>query len=56
MYYDIIYSLDDGGWYCQCYDEHGNEHFVTDVYQTEKQAEQAVLDMYKNPVKIKTIT
>jgi len=55
MFYDIVYSPDDGGYYCVCYDEHAVEHFVTDVYPTKQQAENAVVELYKNPIKVNNI-
>ena len=47
MYYDIIYSEDDGGYYCEIYNQQGKDLHTTELYPTQKQAEQAVLKFSK---------
>lgn len=46
MYYDLIYSEDDGGYYCEICNDTGKTVCTTDVYKTEKEAENAAFKKY----------
>jgi hypothetical protein len=51
-YYDVIYSPDDGGYYCEIYTYQGKTISRTRIYKTQKEAEEAVLKRFKRAHKI----
>jgi len=46
VYYDLIHSLDDGGFYCQAFLPNGSDLMTTNVYKYREQAEGEVLKQY----------
>jgi hypothetical protein len=38
LYYDLIYSEDDGGYYCDVYDRQGKDCFQTGLHATKEAA------------------
>jgi hypothetical protein len=46
QFYDVVYSPDDGGYYCEVYTEHNEDLMQTEVLPTREQAEKAVKDKY----------
>lgn len=46
MYYDLVYSSDDNGYYCEVYNNKGIEAFTTEVYSDEESAIRVTLNKY----------
>lgn len=38
LFYDAVYSEDDGGWYCQVYDKKGHDVYETSVHPNRPEA------------------
>ena len=45
-YYDLIYSSDDNGYYCEIYNSKGIEAFTTEVYSDKESAIRATFVKY----------
>jgi len=55
VFYDLIYSKDDGGWYGQAFSSNGEDYFLTNVYRSREQAEQSILKQEPDAVLLKVI-
>ena len=51
IFYDVVYSPDDGGYYCQAFERNGKDEYTTDVYSSAQQAIKDVLSEYPNAQK-----
>ncbi len=47
-YYDLIYSSEETGYYCEVYDSKGIEAFTTEVYSDKESAIRITLNKYPN--------
>ena len=43
VFYDLVYSADDGGWYGQAFRKDGKDWFETSILPTQEMAKRAVL-------------
>lgn len=55
VFYDLIYSPDDGGWYGQAFTREGKDYFETDVHTSKEDAEQAIINKEPDAVLLKVI-
>jgi hypothetical protein len=55
LFFDVIYSSDDGGWYCTAFDKSGKDVDDTDIMLTKEEAIKAILKKYPNATLIKVI-
>lgn len=55
VFYDLIYSEYDGGWYGQAFTRDGKDYFETDICPTKERAEQAIINKEPDAVLLKVI-
>lgn len=48
IFYDLIYSQDDGGWYAVLFNQAGVELYVTDITNSRESTIAAVKSKYPN--------
>lgn len=55
VFYDLIYSPDDGGWYGQAFTRDGKDYFETKILPLRTLAERAILLKEPEAVLLKVI-
>jgi len=55
VFYDLIHSPDDGGWYGQAFTRDGKNYFETNIYSNRQLAQETVLEREPEAVLIKII-
>jgi hypothetical protein len=55
VFYDLIYSEDDGGYYCEAYNKKGETLWSTKIHKSPSEAKLVMVNKYPGSMLIKEI-